>query len=100
MMVTKCARIVSYVVVWVFVEHLFGHGVGRRVGKTIIPKGDTDAARDARYLPAINSRAQFNSISRTYNPDLLHPLPHVLFVIDRQEQNKILLCQCQSLQSA
>jgi hypothetical protein len=44
---------------------------------------------DKRYLPAINSRAEFDSISRSYDADTPYPLPHVLFVIDRKEKNKI-----------
>jgi hypothetical protein len=44
---------------------------------------------DERYLPAIKSRAEFDSISRSYEADTPYPLPHVLFVIDRNDQNKI-----------
>lgn len=43
---------------------------------------------DVRSLPAINSRAQFDSLSRVYS-DTSYPLPHVLFVIDRSDNNKI-----------
>jgi hypothetical protein len=42
-----------------------------------------------RYLPAINSRAEFDSISRSYDADTPYPLPHVLIVIDRKDNNKI-----------
>ena len=41
-----------------------------------------------RSLPAITSRAEFNSLARVYS-DKSYPLPHVLFVIDRKDQNKI-----------
>jgi rifampicin phosphotransferase len=44
---------------------------------------------DKRYLPAVNSRAEFDSISRSYDADTPYPLPHVLFVIDRKDKNKI-----------
>jgi rifampicin phosphotransferase len=44
---------------------------------------------DLRYLPAITSRAEFDSISRSYDADTPYPLPHVLFVIDRKDGNKI-----------
>ncbi|MBA3766135.1 MAG: pyruvate, phosphate dikinase [Acidobacteria bacterium] len=43
----------------------------------------------ARSLSAIKSRAEFDTIARTYDADTPYPLPHVLFVIDRQDQNKI-----------
>ena len=42
-----------------------------------------------RSLPAITSRAEFDTISRSYNADTPYPLPHVLFVIDRKDNNKI-----------
>ncbi|MGH9968969.1 MAG: PEP/pyruvate-binding domain-containing protein [Pyrinomonadaceae bacterium] len=43
---------------------------------------------EIRSLPSITSRAQFDSLSRVYS-DTSYPLPHVLFVIDRRENNKI-----------
>jgi rifampicin phosphotransferase len=46
------------------------------------------ANSNARSLPAINSRAQFDSLARIYS-DASYPLPHVLFVIDRRDRNKI-----------
>lgn len=50
-----------------------------------------DNSRDSskRSLPAITSRAEFDTISRSYNADTPYPLPHVLFVIDRKDKNKI-----------
>jgi hypothetical protein len=42
-----------------------------------------------RSLPAINSQTQFDSLAVTYDPETPYALPHVLFVIDRKEQNKI-----------
>jgi hypothetical protein len=41
-----------------------------------------------RSLPAITSRAEFDSLARVYS-DKSYPLPHVLFVIDRKDKNKI-----------
>ncbi|MGH9906546.1 MAG: PEP/pyruvate-binding domain-containing protein [Pyrinomonadaceae bacterium] len=41
-----------------------------------------------RSLPAISSREQFDSLARIYS-DKGYPLPHVLFVIDRKNSNKI-----------
>jgi hypothetical protein len=46
-------------------------------------------AASVRSLPAIKSRAEFDAIARTYDADTPYPLPHVLFVIDRKDQNKI-----------
>src|SRR5947207_2307126 len=42
-----------------------------------------------RSLSAIHSRAEFDSLAVTYDPDTPYALPHVLFVIDRQNHNRI-----------
>jgi rifampicin phosphotransferase len=42
-----------------------------------------------RSLPAVKSQAQFDSIAVTHDPDTPYALPHVLFVIDRKDRNKI-----------
>jgi hypothetical protein len=44
--------------------------------------------KDVRSLPVIKSRAEFDELARVYT-DTNYALPHVLFVIDRQEKNKI-----------
>ncbi|HTH51149.1 MAG TPA: PEP/pyruvate-binding domain-containing protein [Pyrinomonadaceae bacterium] len=40
-------------------------------------------------LPKITSRADFDSIARTYHQGTPYALPHVMFVIDRRAGNKI-----------
>ena len=42
-----------------------------------------------RSLPNITSQAQFDSIAITYDANTPYALPHVLFVIDRKDNNKI-----------
>ena len=42
-----------------------------------------------RSLPEIHSRAEFDSLAVTYDRDTPYALPHVLFVIDRQNGNRI-----------
>jgi rifampicin phosphotransferase len=42
-----------------------------------------------RSLSAVRSQAQFDSIASTHDPDTPYALPHVLFVIDRKDRNKI-----------
>lgn len=42
-----------------------------------------------RSLPAVTTRAQFDTISITYDANTPYALPHVLFVIDRKDKNKI-----------
>ncbi len=71
--------------------------VKRQVTKDVPPPAAAPAAPPAaleslakrQWMPAILSREQFDVMARTFNPDLLHPLPEVLFVIDRQQANRI-----------
>ena len=42
-----------------------------------------------RSLPAIKSQQQFDTLSITYDPNTPYALPHVMFVIDRKDSNKI-----------
>jgi hypothetical protein len=42
-----------------------------------------------KSLPTVPSRAVFDTLAVTYDPDTPYALPHVLFVIDRADQNKI-----------
>jgi hypothetical protein len=55
-----------------------------------VAAGRVDAQTETpRSLPAIRSQAEFDSLAVTYDPDTPYALPHLLFVIDRQDQNKI-----------
>src|SRR5437667_1257701 len=47
------------------------------------------AQASARSLPAVHSRAEFDSLAVVYDPNTPYALPHVLFVIDRQNGNRI-----------
>lgn len=42
-----------------------------------------------RSLPAITSRAEFDSLARVYHSGTPYVLPHMMFVIDRRDKNKI-----------
>lgn len=42
-----------------------------------------------RSLPKITSRLDFDSMARVYHEGTPYSLPHVMFVIDRREKNKI-----------
>jgi rifampicin phosphotransferase len=42
-----------------------------------------------RSLAAIRSRPEFDSLAVTYDPDTPYALPHLPFVIDRKDQNRI-----------
>src|SRR6266853_4438633 len=46
-------------------------------------------AGSPRSVNAINSRAEFDSLAVTYDPDTPYALPHLLIVIDRKDKNRI-----------
>ena len=43
---------------------------------------------EKRSLNAIAARAEFDGLARVYN-ETSHPLPHLMFVLDRQDKNKM-----------
>src|SRR5215831_4888035 len=49
----------------------------------------TSAADGPRSVSAVHSRAEFDVLAVTYDPDTPYALPHTLFVIDRQSDNRI-----------
>jgi hypothetical protein len=52
-------------------------------------RGAVAQTESPRSLPTISSQSEFDSLAVTYDPNTPYALPHVLFVIDRKEQNKI-----------
>jgi hypothetical protein len=48
-----------------------------------------EAQTGPKFLPAIRSQADFDKISVTYDANTPYALPHVMFVIDRKDRNKI-----------
>jgi hypothetical protein len=51
------------------------------------PPNESD--QRTRSLPTIHSRAEFDSLAVVYDQNTPYALPHVLFVIDRKDGNKI-----------
>src|SRR5215475_2945426 len=47
------------------------------------------SAAEQNSLPAIKSQAEFDSLAVVYDPNTPYALPHVLFVIDRQQKDRI-----------
>src|SRR6476660_1703743 len=56
------------------------------VGATISVGAQTESPRS---LPAVKSQAEFDALAVTYDANTPYALPHVLFVIDRKDQNRI-----------
>jgi rifampicin phosphotransferase len=50
---------------------------------------DSYSQSGPRSLAAVTSRAEFDSISVTYDANTPYALPHAMFVIDRKDNNKI-----------
>ena len=51
--------------------------------------GYLSAQTGPRSLPAVSSQQQFDTLAVTYDANTPYALPHVLFVIDRKNKNKI-----------
>ena len=49
----------------------------------------SNAQTGPKSLPAITSQSEFDAISITYDANTPYALPHVMFVIDRKDGNKI-----------
>src|SRR6478672_5166693 len=56
------------------------------VGATISVGAQTESPRS---LPAVKSQAEFDALAVVYDANTPYALPHVLFVIDRKDANKI-----------
>src|SRR5262245_4265550 len=56
---------------------------------SILILGVGNQAMAQRSLPTISSQAEFDKLSLTYDANTPYALPHVLFVIDRKDSNKI-----------
>jgi hypothetical protein len=56
---------------------------------TLAPMSAAGQAQAPSSLPAVGSRPEFDSLGVVYDPDTPYALPHVMFVIDRQNKNRI-----------
>jgi hypothetical protein len=52
-------------------------------------EGVTSQVTARRFLPALRSRAEFDQLARIYNAKTPYALPHLMFVIDRRNNDKI-----------
>ena len=72
------------------INFVFGQ-MARKPSPTRVPVGamPDKPYSDQRSLPEIKSQADFDSIARVYRQSTPYALPHVMFVIDRRDGNKI-----------
>src|SRR6266550_9411204 len=52
-------------------------------------KSAVEPRQTPRSLPAVHSRPEFDSLAVVYDQNTPYALPHVLFVIDRKDNNRI-----------
>ena len=66
-------------------------GIGGSPRVFVFINAQTPAPRSSsdRSLPSIHSRAEFDSLAVTYDANTPYALPHVLFVIDRRDRDRI-----------
>src|SRR6267142_1292482 len=58
-------------------------------GAALSQKPAAKSSDESRSLAAVRSRAEFDSLAVVYDANNPYALPHVLFVIDRQNRNRI-----------
>ena len=54
-----------------------------------VNQGLTTRSIGKRFLPSLRSRADFDQLARVYNAKTPYALPHLMFVIDRRNKDKI-----------
>ncbi len=59
------------------------------VGSALSQQPAAKSTDDLRSMSTVNSAAQFDSLSVVYDANTPYALPHVLFVIDRQNKDRI-----------
>jgi len=64
--------------------------IGLLVIVTLVASGQSrERPNDVQSLSRVSSQAQFDTLSVVYDANTSYALPHVLFVIDRQHDNRI-----------
>src|SRR6267142_3772436 len=64
--------------------------MGLTVAGPVLPQAPAaKSTEEPRSMPAVHSRAEFDSLSVVYDANTPYALPHVLFAIDRQNGNRI-----------
>ena len=74
-------------------KRLRSGSIGRRIVLLLVIFGVTSGTlpgqTSVKSLPRISSQTEFDSLAVTYDPETPFALPHILFVIDRQDNNRI-----------
>ncbi|HKP36947.1 MAG TPA: PEP/pyruvate-binding domain-containing protein [Pyrinomonadaceae bacterium] len=59
------------------------------LGMFAMPAASQPSSTGPRSMSEVRSQAQFDSLAVVYDPNTPYALPHVMFVIDRQDKNRI-----------
>ena len=92
MLIKTFLKTLSLIILTITLGNLLVFGqMSRKPTPTREPKGVMDKKPDSKKnsLLAIKSQADFDLIGRTYHQGTPYALPHVMFIIDRKNKNKI-----------
>jgi rifampicin phosphotransferase len=92
MLIKTFLKTLSLITLTIILGNSFVFGqMSRKPTPTREPKGVMDKKPDSKKnsLLAIKSQADFDLIGRIYHQGTPYALPHVMFVIDRRDKNKI-----------
>src|SRR5215831_10663156 len=74
--------------VFLLTASVFGQMAQKPAG-TLTDETNEKTTGSKRFLPSIQSQADFDLMARVYNAKTPYALPHVMFVIDRSDKDKI-----------
>ncbi len=92
MLIKTFWKTLSLIILTITLGNMFVFGqMSRKPSPTREPLGAMDKKPDSKKnsLLAIKSQKEFDSIGRVYHQGTPYALPHVMFVIDRKDKNKI-----------
>src|SRR5438093_13369121 len=77
------------VVLFLFFATAAGQMAGKPSPSRFGNQGIVGSESSKRFLPAIQNESDFDEMARVYNAKTPYALPHVMFVIDRSNNDKI-----------
>ena len=85
----KIRKLISLIIVLAAAVSCFSQ-MARKPSPSRAGSEDVDLATTAkRFLPELNSRDDFDRLARVYNAKTPYALPHLMFIIDRHNNDKI-----------
>src|SRR5215471_8727299 len=79
-----------FVIIYVlFITSAFGQIAQKPTASTGTDETSDNNAGSKRFLSSIATQSDFDLLARVYNAKTPYALPHVMFVIDREDKDKI-----------